>query len=47
MRYWREMGVHHGRGSRDGLPAVRLPLTMGSVKIISVGGSAAALLEWH
>lgn len=47
MRYGREMGVHHGRGSRDGLPIIRLSPTPGSVKVVSADSSVAALLEEH
>jgi len=47
VRYGREMGVHHGFLGRDGLPTIRLSPTPGSVKVVSAGSSAAALLEGH
>ena len=44
VRYRREMGVHDGRGSRDGLPGVRSSVATGFIRTIVAGGLVAARL---
>ena len=45
MGYRREMGVHDGRGSRDGLPGVRSSIATGSVRMIGASILAAVPLR--